>query len=192
MNQTDTRDRRYFVFLRAINTGKRRLTNEQLVAPFEQLGLSDVAAYQAAGNVTFRSARPNDSLTDRLETALAEAYGFTAHAFLRSGEDLQAIADAEPFTRAELAPTEERIQVAFMKKAVSDDEIAEVAMLVPPADRLSFGEWIDWSFGAGISRHFMRPYNRKMWGVDLDEMSAEWTTWSVPVPTLEEGTVWSP
>ena len=50
----------------------------------------------------------------------------------------------------------------------------------------SFEEWIERTFGAGIARHFMIPYNRKMWGVDLAEMSAEWTTWSVPVPTLDE------
>jgi uncharacterized protein (DUF1697 family) len=52
-------DERYYAFLRAINTGNRRLSNEQLLAPFLELGFTDVAAYQAAGNVTFRSAAPD-------------------------------------------------------------------------------------------------------------------------------------
>ena len=59
-------DRR-FVFLRAINTGGRRLTNDELLAPFDALGLTDAAAYQAAGNVTFRSDRPTDDLKAALD-----------------------------------------------------------------------------------------------------------------------------
>ncbi|MFN7974568.1 MAG: NAD(P)-binding protein [Acidobacteriota bacterium] len=54
------------------------------------------------------------------------------------------------------------------------------------ATAVSFEEWIRGTFGEGIARHFMIPYNAKMWGVPLSEMSAEWTSWSVPVPTLEE------
>ena len=28
-------------------------------------------------------------------------------------------------------------------------------------------------FGAGIARHFLLPYNRKLWKTDLREMSAD-------------------
>ena len=30
------------------------------------------------------------------------------------------------------------------------------------------------AFGAGIARHFLLPYNRKLWKTDLREMSADW------------------
>lgn len=42
----------------------------------------------------------------------------------------------------------------------------------PPAS--NFEEWIVARFGAGIARHFMLPYNRKLWARDLREMSADW------------------
>lgn len=30
-------------------------------------------------------------------------------------------------------------------------------------------------YGAGITRHFLRPYNEKLWGPDLTRLSTEWT-----------------
>jgi protoporphyrinogen oxidase len=41
-------------------------------------------------------------------------------------------------------------------------------------------------FGAGISRHFMIPYNRKLYGVHPREITAEWCQRFVPLPQLEE------
>jgi uncharacterized protein (DUF1697 family) len=89
---------RYYAFLRAINTGNRRLSNEQLLAPFHELGFTDVAAYQAAGNVTFRSADPDTVAEARIEAALAAAYGFDAPTFVRTAAEIQSIVAAEPFT----------------------------------------------------------------------------------------------
>ena len=55
-----------------------------------------------------------------------------------------------------------------------------------PVEKNTLGRWIYETFGSGISRHFMIPYNRKLWCRDLDEMTAEWTVWAVPRPTIEE------
>jgi protoporphyrinogen oxidase len=41
-------------------------------------------------------------------------------------------------------------------------------------------------FGAGISRHFMLPYNRKLWGVAPSEITAEWCQRFVPLPKLDD------
>jgi len=41
-------------------------------------------------------------------------------------------------------------------------------------------------FGAGISRHFMIPYNQKLWGVHPREITAEWCSRFVPIPRLED------
>jgi hypothetical protein len=70
--------RRYYAFLRAINTGDRRLTNAQLVAPFHELGYVDVAAYQAAGNVTFRCNDPEAVDEQRIEAAPVEGVSTSA------------------------------------------------------------------------------------------------------------------
>lgn len=37
-----------------------------------------------------------------------------------------------------------------------------------------FEEWIERRFGTGIARHFMRPYNRKLWARDLSSMDTDW------------------
>ena len=47
-------------------------------------------------------------------------------------------------------------------------------------------DWIYDTFGTGIARHFMVPFNTKLWKVPLEEMTADWVSWLVPRPTLEE------
>ena len=51
---------------------------------------------------------------------------------------------------------------------------------------VDFREWIYRNFGRGYAKHFMIPYNEKLWTVPLDEMSAEWTKKFIPIPTLKE------
>jgi len=49
-----------------------------------------------------------------------------------------------------------------------------------------FGAWVRHNFGPGIARHFLEPYNRKLWQVPLRDLTAEWAQWAVPVPTVDE------
>ena len=129
-------DDRYFAFLRAINTGNRRLTNEQLLAPFHELGFNDVAAFQAAGNVTFRSADPDTVDEVRIEAAIADVHGFQAPTFVRTAAEIQSIVAAEPFTAEDLAGTAGKVQVTFLRETPSPDVIGQLMALVPPDDRV--------------------------------------------------------
>jgi protoporphyrinogen oxidase len=52
-----------------------------------------------------------------------------------------------------------------------------------PAD---FEEYCLRHFGAGISRHFMIPYNRRLWGVHPRAITAAWCSRFVPLPDLEQ------
>ena len=49
----------------------------------------------------------------------------------------------------------------------------------------TFEQWALASFGEGICRHFMRPYNEKLFLRPLDRLTADWVDWSVPRPPLE-------
>ena len=141
---------RYFAFLRAINTGNRRLTNAQLLAPFETMGFSDVAAYQAAGNVTFRS---DSKVYERsIETALQHVYGFETPTFVRSETELAAIVVAEPFPSDAVAASAGKVQVAFLRAEPSEEQREAVAALVPDEDqvRVIGREWY-WLPVEGIS-----------------------------------------
>jgi len=46
----------------------------------------------------------------------------------------------------------------------------------------NFEEFIVKRFGNGIAKHFMLPYNRKLWGRDLRRMAADWTDARVAAP----------
>ena len=49
-----------------------------------------------------------------------------------------------------------------------------------------FQQWIQWKMGAGVAKHFMEPYNRKIWKSDLSEMSTVWIAGRVPDAPLED------
>jgi protoporphyrinogen oxidase len=49
-----------------------------------------------------------------------------------------------------------------------------------------FLSWVYQAFGSGIAKHFMIPYNEKLWRIPLDEISLEWVERFIPCPTLEE------
>ena len=50
----------------------------------------------------------------------------------------------------------------------------------------NFHDWVLKTFGSGIAKHFMLPYNEKFWKMDLAEITADWVSWSIPKPSLEE------
>lgn len=116
------------------------MTNDELIDPFRRLGFNDVAAYQAAGNITFLADDPDAVQSERLEAALAAAYGFEGITFVRTLDDVRAITDAQPFTREQLATTAGRVQVAFLKHVPDDASIAEVLALTPTEDQVRFDD----------------------------------------------------
>ncbi|MFH0878250.1 MAG: FAD-dependent oxidoreductase, partial [Lentisphaerota bacterium] len=54
---------------------------------------------------------------------------------------------------------------------------------VAPAHFLDF---IQRTFGEGIARHFMIPFNNKHWRVPLDQLNLDWMGKFVPRPTFEQ------
>lgn len=53
----------------------------------------------------------------------------------------------------------------------------------PPA---TFEDFCRAHFGAGFAEHFMIPYNERLWGVPLAELTADWCARFVPLPKLED------
>ncbi len=49
-----------------------------------------------------------------------------------------------------------------------------------------FEEWIYRTFGRGIAKNFMVPYNRRQWAWDLTDMSFDWIAERVPMPPLAD------
>ncbi|MBI3549020.1 MAG: FAD-dependent oxidoreductase [Elusimicrobia bacterium] len=74
-------------------------------------------------------------------------------------------------------------------KVVEDCVAGYVKTLLRPRPveaGLSFREWSLRTFGEGISKHFMFPYNEKLWRTPLSRMTTEWQGRFVPKPAPEE------
>lgn len=57
---------------------------------------------------------------------------------------------------------------------------------VPLAKNPDFLSWSRATFGAGITRRFMKPYNEKLWQTPLSRMTTEWQGRFVPKPSAAE------
>ena len=82
------------VFLRGMNLGRRRITNDDLIAVFTAAGHTDVWAYQASGNVVLGAVDTADEST--ISATLEAALGYTVNVFVRTAPDLHAIATTSP------------------------------------------------------------------------------------------------
>lgn len=142
------------LFLRAINTGARRVTNEDLLAPLIAAGFSDVSAYQAAGNLIVRADGSERIALDAgtLSALLTEAYGFDTPVFVRSDAELRSVVERSPFSDDQVAATSGKVQVTFMASEPSPEQVAAVAELTPDEDLVGFNgcEWF-WLPVDGVS-----------------------------------------
>jgi protoporphyrinogen oxidase len=50
----------------------------------------------------------------------------------------------------------------------------------------SFRTWILENLGEGFAKHFMVPFNEKLWQVKLDELTSDWVSWLIPKPELKD------
>ncbi len=64
--------------------------------------------------------------------------------------------------------------------------VESIPVPTPDDPATSFEEWSLAVFGRGISDAFMLPYNCKLFRREPAEMTADWVSWAVPKPTLEE------
>lgn len=58
--------------------------------------------------------------------------------------------------------------------------------IASPREPGNFAEWVEQYFGKGIARHFMRPYNQKLWGVPPEQLSLDWIRPFVPQIALRQ------
>jgi uncharacterized protein (DUF1697 family) len=106
----------------------------ELRGQFEQLGLEGVETFIASGNVIFTSdAKSTAALEKKIEKRLHEALGFEVATFIRSAEEMVALANHAPFPAARL-----RIAgafcVGFLAQPLTPKAEAALAGLKTPID----------------------------------------------------------
>jgi len=63
--------------------------------------------------------------------------------------------------------------------------VMDLSKLAPHNKPADFAQWIDMTFGAGLAKWFLRPYNYKVWAYPPEEMGWNWTGERVAPVALE-------
>ncbi len=131
---------RYAAFLRGMNVGGHRLTNELLRSHFEDLGFEEVATFRASGNVVFagRKRRPAE-VREEIEAGLLQALGYAVPTFIRTADELGKIAAQEPFSAQLLECSAGKLQVALLQRRSSAQAQKQILALAGKEDKLAFG-----------------------------------------------------
>jgi uncharacterized protein (DUF1697 family) len=132
---------KYAAFLRGINVGGHRVKSAELCAMFEAMGLGDVQTLRASGNVIFvAGSEPPEELTARIQEGLQRSLGYEVETFLRTAEELRAIARTQPFTQARVEASAGKLQVGMLSARPGSRARKDVLELASDHDRLAFGE----------------------------------------------------
>src|SRR4051812_11867554 len=141
-------------FLKGMNLGKRRLTNDELRGHFEAIGLSDVATFRASGNVVFScpEGRQEAALVELIEGELERLLGYPVATFVRNGKELFEVARAEPFEDADSRGLKGKPQVMLLGARPGAAARRKALALAGPHDALVFGKReLHWLPRGGLS-----------------------------------------
>lgn len=83
--------------LRGVNLGKRKVVMSELRALIEGAGFSDVRTLLASGNVVLNAKEKGAKLEAKLETLIADAYGFKCEVHVRDHSELEKVIAGNPF-----------------------------------------------------------------------------------------------
>lgn len=124
---------RCVAFLRAVNVGGRLVKMDALRAAFEPLPVSAVETFIASGNVIFDTrARDAAALERRIEAQLLQSFGFEIDTFVRTLDEVAAVAAHAAFD--EPAATQ---VVGFLRSAPDAAALKTIAGMSSAVDRLA-------------------------------------------------------
>jgi uncharacterized protein (DUF1697 family) len=127
-------------FLRGMNLGRRRITNGELCKAFAALGLSDVHAFRASGNVAFSAPEmAPGALAELIGDGLHAALGYAVPTHVRSAAELAELVAARPFPPAAVRASEGKLHVAMFAAQPSAALRKQVLALATDDDRLAVG-----------------------------------------------------
>ncbi|HEX5147153.1 MAG TPA: DUF1697 domain-containing protein [Conexibacter sp.] len=145
---------RYAAFLRGMNLGRRRITNDDLRVQVEALGFEHVKTFRASGNVIFdaHARHAIATLARRLEQGLGAALSYDVPVFARSAEQMRAIAAFAPFDADALAASTGKPQVMLLAGAPSAAARRAALALAPDGDLFAFEDAeLHWLPAAGLN-----------------------------------------
>lgn len=131
----------YVAFLGGLNVGGHRVKMDELRVRFEAMGFTSVSTFLASGNVILAAdGNDVDGIERRIESSLAAGLGYDVPAFVRSAEEVRAIADSVPFAAELLNASAGKLQVSLLREAPEPDVQEQVLGLATDADRLAIAQ----------------------------------------------------
>ena len=102
---------------------------EHLRALFEAMGFASVETFIASGNVLFQTpSKSKSDIESTIETVLAQRLGFEVAAFVRTVEEVAAIANYRPFSETAMESAA-ALSVAFLSKPLDGAQEATLLTL---------------------------------------------------------------
>ena len=124
---------RFVAFLRAVNVGGRVVKSDLLKRAFVSAGAADPETFLASGNVVF-SAKGVRGLDANIAAALEKALGFEVPVFVRTLEEVVALAAHRPFPEKDVAACPTYL-VGFLSKELAAEGGSRLSALETPEDR---------------------------------------------------------
>jgi len=143
----------YAAFLRGMNLGNRRITNDDLCRAFAAIGLEDARSFRASGNVAFVAPRAKRAtLAGRIEAGLERTLGYPVQTHVRTAAEMHAIVATSPFTAAQLARSKGKLQVGLLAQPPEAAARRRVLAMSGDDDRLALdGSELYWLPRGGLS-----------------------------------------
>lgn len=116
---------KYAAFLRGINVGgNKKVPMTELKKGLEKLGFKKVQTLLNSGNVVFESEKTKpEVLRKKIEVLIEKTFGFSSSTIIRSLEDLQKLADSNPFKGIKVTPATRRYITFLSEKPTTKFKI---------------------------------------------------------------------
>jgi uncharacterized protein (DUF1697 family) len=139
----------YAALLRAVNVGGRKLLMKELKAIADGLKLGSARTFIASGNLLFTSDKDEKPLREMLEKAIKSHMEAEVPVMLRTAEEMQAVADANPFD--DISPS--KVAAIFLNQAPAKDSVGSASGVAD--EKLAVGKreiYVAYPSGMGRSK----------------------------------------
>ena len=148
---------RYLALLGSVNIGGNRVKMVDLKAALPNEGFGEVETVAASGNVILTDRRKPATLEAKLEQVIAERFGFSSCAMVRTREEVRAAVERNPFHgTGDEHGSDKMVHSIFLSEQPEQDRFD--ALLeehrTKGSERLALGDrvlFLDYVHGVGVS-----------------------------------------
>lgn len=154
------------IFLRGINVGGANIIKmDELKDILKALGLEDVKTYIQSGNIVCRCKKKNASaLAKDISKAIEEEKGFAPHAYVLSLQELEKVANDNPFKAGE--SDSKSLHLSFLDSAPANPDLKSLGAIKSKTEQFKLVRNVFYLYAPdGIGRSKLAGQVEKLLGV---------------------------